>query len=456
MKKSSSLIVLLLCAISNSGWAQNIVTQKRCQDFKAQLAVNKQIQQKQLQVSKFHKSGAEKITLFYWIRPALANDKSYAPLLLIHGGPGSNSAKYSTWKSILDKYPGDVVSLDLRGEGCSNFFNYDLDYLEYKSFSSNLLIVEDLEALRKELYGPSTQWRVFGQSRGSMIAHRYFELYPDAFESLSVHGFAMQSDEGFANYSITRSFFNARAGKYFVNAYPESLEILSKLRKWLRQSGQNICFNLNFNLQNLPPGQQPQICGEGVVDAFSGKLSDYSKWSALDQSLKSILIYTPDGASAIHPTKAMQLIQSTLNDSLYVQYMNYILGTNSQDVSAPDPFMLKILPSFPDLANAPLSEGRFIIDMIYPLYVRYFGSNFRAGFTSYNFAKVISYLQNRQSQGRPFEFNIFISKYDPVAGPEAYDFERQQLGKLARFIDLTNSAHEGWFTEAVVADTLLK
>lgn len=437
-------------------WSQNSTmnpfTRKQCEDFKASLTADSRVQVGQFSVPRNYNNqgnatSQEQINLMYWMRPSLGGNTEFPPLLLIHGGVGGNSNGMFTWKKIMDEYPGPVVSLDLRGEGCSNFFNYLRSASEFGDVTIEATL-RDLEALRKKLFG-ETRWRVFGQSRGSAIVHRYIESYPSSLESAFAHGLAMQTQEGYKNYSLSRSHFNARAGRTFYAKFPEAAKVIEEIRLLLKTK--SICLTLNFGANELDPSQRPQVCGAQLVDAFSGRMSGMGGWKGFADSLLKL-----KANGTLDEEGAKNLLQTTLDSSLYVRYGNYIFGTNTLEFHAPDPQVLKTIKNDPVLAASPLSEGRFIAEVIYPIYVKMFGDNVSGSHRPYDFARVVRNIEERKSSGNPLRFTVYMSEHDPVAGPEAFEDEKRLLGASTTFVYIPNTSHDGWKQDPVVANDLLE
>ncbi len=430
--------------------AINPVTAKQCEQLKTQLAANAKIKTGILDVPLTYKPQSEKtIPMFYWVREKLQADTQYPPLLLIHGGVGGNSSGLLAWPAIINNYPGDVVSLDLRGEGCSNYFGYNEKYTAYQSVTIDATI-KDLEKLRQHLYS-NKRWRIFGQSRGSAIGHRYLESFPGALESVHVHGLAMMSEKDYPQYSIQRSFFNARAGRTFYGMFPQAGKVIDDIRTWLTQEPE--CFSVNYALMDLPVDQQPKVCGADVVDAFSGRLGGFGGWPAFAKSLEALQDAT---TGQLNKAGARQVLQSALDSSLYIRYMGYILGANSQEFHAPDMKILNQIENVPEINTAPLSEGRFILKVAFPLYRAAHGDDVTATHRFYDFGRVQMALYKRKLKNDPLRVRVYMSEYDPVAGPEAFKHEQKKLKGLAEFVLIEKSAHDGWKTHADVAEALMK
>lgn len=423
-------------------------TKLQCQQFQEQLKADPKITTGAITVPVSYKTpNGQKIQIFYWVRKSLRSTK-LPPLLLLHGGVGGNSSNLYTWKAVMDAYPGEVVGIDHRGEGCSNYFSYARPYTAFAEVSIENTVL-DLESLRQTKFS-GKKWRLFGQSRGSAIGHRYLARFPEALESVNLHGLAMQNERDIVDYSVQRSLFNARAGRTFYSKYPAAGKVIDSIREWLKTTPE--CFKINFEQADLPVERRPEVCGVIAVDAFSGKMSAMAGWEAFAKSL--VELQAADGT--LNTEGARKLLQANLDSSLYVKFLSYILGTNSQEFHAPDFDSLSRISRIPAIANAPLSEGRFIYEAMYPIFKRLYPGRFKAAHVVYPFEEITRDLLARKQQGKPLPVRLFYGEYDPVAGPEAFTYEKQAFRGVADFIFIPASSHDGWKTHPDVAKVLTK
>lgn len=382
--------------------------------------------------------GSAKIQVAYWIRPG--KDPGFPPLLLLHGGPGGSSLRFLDWTLVFENYPGDLVSLDQRGESCSSAVAPGLPIESYANYRARV-IVRDLEKLRRELYKSRRQWRVFGQSRGSVVAHYYLDMFPDSVESLNVHGYSMGSPQFMENYSQTRTFFSARASLRFVAQYPKAGYALELLKAWLDDRRE--CFQF---FVHEDASSRHELCGAIAVDALSFDLGTYTAWPGFAAKLESLV---PEGV--VDESAARAYFQGKISANSYVTIFNYIAGTNAQDMGHPNPEILRHIVDDPFIRSAPICEGRFIAGVMLPWYRSSMGADYVSHVDPIHHDQILEYLEAHPS----FRLNLFASDNDPYAGPEAYDEERAAFGLRARFHLLTGSAHDGWLTDPMVAGELL-
>ncbi len=141
-------------------------------------------------------SDSPKIQIFYYGN----KNTSQTPVVFFNGGPTSNSRgdfqvlrktqlEHSEYAAI------PFVFIDQRGTGCSTPFPRitGLAELPRLALYGSEGIVSDAEVIRKKLLG-NRPWKIFGQSYGGMIVHRYVTQAPESVESASSHGFALTKD----------------------------------------------------------------------------------------------------------------------------------------------------------------------------------------------------------------------------------------------------------------------
>ena len=386
------------------------------------------------------------IKIFYWIKKGTNSKKT--PLLLIHGGPGGNSWRYyEAYKN--SKYEGDVISIDNRNEGCSHVLDYNLPPESYSYFRARQ-VVEDIEVLHKNLY-PNQTWRVFGQSRGSAIAHYYLEMYPRSLESVATQGFAMMSLENTLNYTYMRSQFNARGSERFAAQFPEAAQVIVEAKNIF--NSKNICLPMNFLQQNLPVENRYPVCGDLITDSISYKLSNYSRWKDIATSL--VALKMADGS--IDEAKVKAFFTAEIDGNIYVQFMNYIMGTNGMDVGSPAPRNFTAIDNDVEISKSLISEGRFVSKVVYQAFLSTGNDAFLGYSDQADFKKIKKFLRSYKNRnGKSFNLTLFASKYDTIAGPEMYNYEKGKLGDLANFVELQNSGHEAWQTEKQLTDFLIR
>lgn len=222
-----------------------------------------------------------KIKVFYYgsIRP------NSTPVVFFNGGPAGDS--HSSFNSIGDAQktfdPDKKLSfifIDQRGTGCSDFYpqGRTAETLERLSHYGTRGIVADAEAVRKTLFGEKA-WRIFGQSYGAFVNHRYVTIAPEGVLSSHSHANTINSD-GYQRLK-ERIASQIRVSDIYFRQFPTDRLILQKLQSELTPEK---CYR---------SGKQ-RVCGIDVISYFTGQFLGFSyKWIKLHQWLN--LIATPDG-----------------------------------------------------------------------------------------------------------------------------------------------------------------
>ena len=399
-----------------------------CEAFKTKLKIQRpDVLTGIAQVPKYWNDPANKETLpvFWWKRPG--KDNTYPALVYIHGGPASYSwGMLDRWSVILDHYPGDVISFDHRGEGCSKTIRSSLDPKLYEVYRIRN-IVRDMEFLRENVFGLKT-WRVHGHSRGGAMVHYYLEMAPQSLESAHATGFTILPDDFQKNYAYNRARGNALVAEEYLKRYPGDDVLVAKIRKTV--SDNNMCWR---GLDNR------HICGASAVDVLGAiYIKNPSSWAAMHGVIVKM---SADGAPLYSMMEAE--ILKDLN-----AHFNYIMATNTVDLGAPDSHTSEYLRRSAD-----------------PIYVKPFVAELRyvtealASTTSIDWKGDIDLLDYKRVKlfldGHPnFRFALYAGAYDPIALPEYYKPSLDYLNGRAKFTVLNDSGHDGWFDPIVIAELM--
>ena len=178
--------------------------------FDAPISINQECKQFVKSIEQTHNYGwlnvaetpanKNRISVFYFYSKTATLINS---VLFFNGGPGLSfqnhfkSLEESKKKAITDKKSDiDFIFMDQRGTGCSSVFPLGIDdhTIEKLKWYGSAGIVRDAEVLRKTLIG-QRQWKIFGQSFGGYVVHRYIEMHPEAISKAYVHGYAIGQSE---------------------------------------------------------------------------------------------------------------------------------------------------------------------------------------------------------------------------------------------------------------------
>lgn len=125
-----------------------------------------------------------------------------APVIFVHGGPGSGCGEHS--RRFLDPDFYRIICFDQRGCGRSKPF------LELKDNNTPAL-AEDMERIRTEL--GIEEWLVYGGSWGTTLALYYAESYPERVKALILRGIFLGRDEDI------KWLYQGGAGMFFPEAF---------------------------------------------------------------------------------------------------------------------------------------------------------------------------------------------------------------------------------------------
>lgn len=360
-----------------------------------------------------------KIPLFWWKRAG--TDKNAPPLVFLHGGVAGNSwAVLDKWQSVIRDYPGDFISFDHRGEGCSKTLPSNLDPSAYRNLNVRS-VVRDLELLRTQ-WGYS-KWRVVGHSRGSALIHYYLEMAPYGLEAAHAMGFSIASPELQRLNTITRAQGYYATAKAYLKQYPEDEARVRAIRSLIKP---DTCW---LALDDR------KICGPAVLDIFANFLSRKGSWADLHTKIASMVDFESTYAA----------IQARLPNDVYGHF-NYIIATNGQAFGSPDFAQTEVLKSNPVYTDAFLSEARYIGEAIAPT-VQF---PWPASVDPIDYDKIKGFL----SANPGFKYYLYSGDLDPIAPPQAFQWEVSFLGPLVNFIRLPEAAHDGWFDPILLANIM--
>jgi len=154
-------------------------------------------------------------------------DKTKAPLIALHGGPGTPHDYLEPLVALSDERP--VVFYDQLGCGRS-------DRPDNESLWTVERFVEELHQLKVRL--EIAEFHIFGQSWGSMLAMQYYFTYPTGIRSLILSGPALSAQRFSQDarklltklpYEVQEAVQKAEASSDYASAdYQEAIEAFYK------------------------------------------------------------------------------------------------------------------------------------------------------------------------------------------------------------------------------------
>jgi pimeloyl-ACP methyl ester carboxylesterase len=234
-----------------------------CRDLKSELPAN--YKSAAIEVPEDWASpDGKKIKVFYYFSEKTASE---TPIVFFNGGPASDS--HSSFQNFrVSKTMKDLpfVFIDQRGTGCSTKFPVnDGDDPHRLKYYGSRAIVADAEAIRKTVFG-GRKWRVFGQSYGGLITHRYATVAPEGVSAGFAHGFALMKDP--KSWVAGRILSQERVWTEFASANPGADEALRAARKKISST---TCFS----------NGQARICGSEILDSLVMMLGFRTSWGEL-------------------------------------------------------------------------------------------------------------------------------------------------------------------------------
>ncbi|MFN8846193.1 MAG: alpha/beta fold hydrolase [Bdellovibrionales bacterium] len=202
--------------------------------------------------------------------------------MYLNGGPiGTDHYSYRFFEKFEERHGIGFIYIDQRGTGCSSQIplSQNIEIAARSSFYSTDQIVYDAEFLRLKLLGQMTNWRLFGQSFGGVIATRYLMLFPEHIQS--VHNYAGALFDHFYQFFGNRILRNNIVANKVLGQ--NNMRQLAKVRSYFREDD---C---------LEPSPKTKVCGLALAQLyFEEGLGDKQSWPLFIKELNNEII-RPDG-----------------------------------------------------------------------------------------------------------------------------------------------------------------
>lgn len=384
-----------------------------------------------------------KIKVFYYGQLPDKNSKQ-KPLLFFNGGPTMSShnsfGRFQTegrWPEVAFMY------IDQRGTGCSDPYPSapTKETIERLTNYGSRSIVLDAEAVREKLFGKKSQWQIFGQSYGGLIAHRYLALAPQSLSAIHIHGHSVMSS--FKEFYKLRLLSQKRIAETYFKKYPDDFEKLSLIRKQILPS---TCFS----------NDRVRICGPEIIDGLAFVLGMPSLWTdALHGWISNLL--DKDGLlissrlkrfansfvfSAFAPSAISAAIIAKLEmmDSGSEDQCTDALKQLREEGEHPETWPLnecRLTQKVEFISHEDDELGKLISEMkkTDPLHL----ADIKLGFEKNN----------------KIQMHLYSSELDAYVPKESYQEEVRLLGTQIHYQNFELTGHDGYYLESTIIDNIL-
>ena len=386
--------------------------------------------------------------VFYYSRPAEGHPFNFGtPLIYFNGGPGMHSHTSSAMLDKIVEYRKiPLIFLDQRGTGCSQKLPAeDTRKLHYRSRG----IVQDAEAIRKRLLGPDRKWRIFGQSFGGLVVHRYLEIAPEGVDAAISHGMSVMKDSTTAFYN--RISMQAWLLKCYFVLYPQDEELLAGIKRSLLKNKEvSLVFSqqdiraykaMGISIQDL---KIPSDLAVELLNAYYIALSFYNHWPLLHEEL--VQLSTSEGALTF---KNYPLLFSFFSSDLESAS---VLAEHMADV---DLLVTcdAILANNRELFKDSLNECNFYFAKMHFLLLLapHFESQLSASSQTPVDPISLERIAEQLKLHPTLQFHLYSSLFDGLVPHTTFDEEAKILGDRIHYVRLHGSGHEGYITEPEIA-----
>lgn len=221
------------------------------------------------------------ISVFYYGRvkqdPSLKQDIT----VFYNGGPGSDSeGSYYVLADLqsqdTEKNKVNFLFIDQRGNGCSDPYPQgdSEESIQRLTYYGSRGIVADSEKIRQHLIGEQ-KWRVFGQSYGGYIVHKYAIIAPNSVNKAYAHANAITSN-GLLRHA-ERVASQDRVLKEYFKVYPNDEAKFRTLDQYL------------FNKPCVTDSRDKKYCGYQLSSSFLMLLGFSDAWPRVNKWINKIV-----------------------------------------------------------------------------------------------------------------------------------------------------------------------
>lgn len=411
----------------------------KCEIFKAKIPEN-WVQNTIVVPEDYANPEGEKIEVFYYHRHLKTTD---IPVVFFNGGPFSNSWGastllsqalnfYSEWGSI------NFIFIDQRGTGCSSKAPSGItkSSLQRQSLYGSNEIVLDAEEVRKTILGDKP-WKVFGQSYGAHIAHRYSILRPESVISFHAHGNAITAtaEERFE----MRIRSQLRVLNYYLDVYPTDRNRLKILFKTLHK---DYCLSEN----------DFTVCGHEILEVFNSEMGFLRKWPDIHKWL--VLLVPNDKVSEMGLQDFAKKNIFITPDTSLPNSISSVIGYVDRGIQLPDFKTCNEVLS--KMKSDKLNTSEFTIHECLSVLQQGLKSQqkMNLNFLKQKLMTLPQFKKSLVNHQKPFY--LYSGEKDPYTPKEYFKQEVSQLGSLINYTHFLDSGHDGYYSEPQVFQDLLK
>ncbi|MGE0631794.1 MAG: hypothetical protein AB7O96_05275 [Pseudobdellovibrionaceae bacterium] len=381
----------------------------------------------------------KKIRVFYYGQILEGKD----PVVFYNGGPTSDSHGSYQILSQQSQYSQlSFIFVDQRGTGCSDPFPMEFgeDTLYRLVNYGSRGIVLDSEAVRRKVLGENGSWKIFGQSYGGRIVHRYAEVDLSHVSGAYAHGYSVMSDSD--EWMVMRLLSQKRVLADYIKKYPEDAGKLRSLQDAIPEAR---CFT----------NGEIEVCGPRVVDGFTIFLGFQSSWGYMHSLLRRLV--TDEG---INENLLNQFIQDY---AIGVFANNYVAAAviGMADMSSGKPIfdfctepIRRLIARGEDPSSWIINECRLL-----------------AGFVNKKWDPLLKKMAEDDSildettlpgfadalkKHPQVPFYLYAGKMDVFVPYETFVEEVDFMKDLIRYTLFEKSGHEGFYSEPQVWNDLLR
>lgn len=380
-------------------------------------------------------------------------------IVFFNGGPGSDShynytlfdQSFTQMNIAKDKL--GFVYIDQRGNGCSSPYpavSNKNDILRLRFYGSSS-IVRDAENVRKFLFGEQ-KWKIFGQSYGAFVVHRYVTLFPDSITTAYAHANAITLDP--MDRMTERIYSQYTVMLMYLKQHPDDRKRLQLLYDFFKDKDK--CFK---NVQGI------EFCGYEINKTLISNLGFFNQWNRLHDALKYLVPYEKNKTAKVSLEKIKQYISKLKlplrpnNGHSYAMPVLALYDRNVIDLN---------FQSCTEIYNKILSKykitpEKMILNECLPELQRQESPKkwlqvvdaFQTSGISFDHLHLDQFIFSLKKMNSD-QFYLYSGEKDTFVPKAIFYNQVSMTSDLLTYRHFLNSGHEGFFTENTILEDLLR